>query len=251
MPDILDAISQGSAALAEFAASHSAALILFLAVAAGSGLGAWSGARAILAIDERKWKRDVLSAANVSIAAMVALLGKLIQFKKDFSAPAQAAAGSIKEMLSSPRGEKERVGVHLDLWAETPFDLRLPSDRLLACAEGDLALIQVVKMLDYNLADLIHLVRERNAGIRQMNTYQALNGSLPVDGLRLYLRQTADIARNVDENLLFLDRAIGAARSAAKSLLPSRMHGAIADVGLKPEAGALMPPKDPVKDPGK
>jgi hypothetical protein len=247
MPHFFDIASDFFVSLDGFAAANRAWLALFAASAVGSGVGAWAGGRAILSLSERRRAREVQAVANVSIAAMVALLGKLINFKKDLSLPAQAEAGALEGSLSAAPADKERIGIRLELWAEIPFELRLPHDRLLDHAGAELEVIQLVKMLDYNLAELSHLVRQRNALIQQMNGYQALKGSLPVDGLKLYLRYTGEIARNLDENLFFLDRGIGKIRAAAKRLLPEALHGGIADVGLKAEAGPLMPPRDLIK----
>lgn len=231
------------------AGAGGAYVALFAASALGSGFGAWFGARAILAVAERRRGREMQATANVSIAAMIALLGKLINFKKDLSLPAQTEAAALQASFAAgtPPAENGRIGIHLELWPEVPFDLRLPHDRLLEQAGGELELVQLVKMLDYNLAELTYFVRQRNALIQQMNDYQSKKGALPVDGLKLYLRYAAEIARNIDENLFFLDRGINKIRAAAKTLLPEEMHGGIADVGLKAEAGPLMPPKDLIK----
>lgn len=226
-------------------------LLLVLATSAiGSGFGAWFGARAVVTAGERRERRDIQGVANVSIAAFVALLGKLINFKKDLVAPAQVDAIALNDMLQAANPEKGQVGIRLELWPELPFELRLSHEKLFAQAGEELDVVQLVKMLDYNLAELSHLVRQRNALIRQMNEHQAAKGALPVDGVKLYVRYAAELSRNVDENLFFLDRAIVKVRDAAMKLLPESMRRGVADVGLKPEAAPLMPPKDLIKGVG-
>jgi hypothetical protein len=188
-----------------------------------------------------------LSTANVSIAALIALLGKLINFKKDLAKPADADAQALETSFAAEKPETTHLSVRLELWPEIPFAAQLPHERLLAQAGEELDLVQLLKMLDYNLAELVHLVKSRNELIRRMNAHQSEKGALPHDGLKLYIRYAHDIARTVDENLFFADRAIDRVRDAARRLLPARLHGAIADVGLKPETTALMPPKDLIK----
>ena len=137
--------------------------------------------------------------------------------------------------------------MRLEVWPETPFALRLPNDRIFEYAGRELDVIQLLKMLDYTLADLSHLVKQRNDLIRQMNAHQAAKGALPMDGLKLYLRYESEISRHVDENLFFLDRGIEKARHLAFGLLPKSRHGAIAEIGLKPESEDLMPSKELIK----
>lgn len=233
--------------LTDALAANKAMLLVLLTSALGSGFGAWFGARAIISAEERKARHSIQGVANVSIAAFVALLGKLINFKKDLVAPATIDAAALNDMLQSPNPENNHVGIKLDLWPELPFELRLSHEKLFAQAGDELDVVQLVKMLDYNLAELSHLVRQRNALIRQMNEHQAAKGALPADGVKLYLRYAAELSRNVDENLFFLDRAIIKVREAAMRLLPESLRRGVADVGLKPEAAPLMPPKDLIK----
>ena len=233
--------------LSNAAAANKQMLLVLITSAIGSGFGAWFGARAIVGAEERKARRDIQGVANVSIAAFVALLGKLINFKKDYVAPAQIDATALDGMMQSTSAEQTHVGIKLELWPELPFELRLSHEKLFAQAGEDLDVVQLVKMLDYNLAELSHLVRQRNALIRQMNEHQATKGALPADGVKLYLRYAGELTRNVDENLFFLDRAITKVREAAMRLLPESMRRGVADVGLKPDAATLMPPKDLIK----
>ncbi|TAL36493.1 MAG: hypothetical protein EPN97_06210 [Alphaproteobacteria bacterium] len=243
----MDFLHEFFSPLLDAAAANRPMLLVLMTSAIGSGFGAWFGARAIITAGERRARRDIQGVANVSIAAFVALLGKLINFKRDLVAPAQAAATALDNMMQSPDPEKGHVGINLELWPELPFELRLSHEKLFAQAGEELDVVQLVKMLDYNLAELSHLVRQRNALIRQMNEHQAAKGALPADGVKLYLRYAAELSRNVDENLFFLDRAIVKVREAAMKLLPDSLRRGVADVGLKPEAAPLMPPKDLIK----
>jgi hypothetical protein len=241
---MMDFLREFSSSLIDVLVAARGGLLVLLTSAIGSGFGAWFGARAIIGTQERAALRDIQGVANVSIAAFVALLGKLINFKKDLVAPAQADATALDSMMQSPDPEKNHVGIKLELWPELPFELRLSHEKLFAQAGEELDVVQLVKMLDYNLAELSHLVRQRNALIRQMNEHQAAKGALPADGVKLYLRYAAELSRNVDENLLFLDRAIIKVREAAMRRLPGDLRRGVADVGLRPDAAALMPPKD-------
>jgi hypothetical protein len=244
---MMDFLHEFFSPLIDAAAANRPMLLVLLTSAIGSGFGAWFGARAIIHAEELKARRDIQSIANVSIAAFVALLGKLINFKKELVAPAQVDATTLDNMMQSAGAEQTHVGIKLELWPELPFELRLPHERLFAQAGEALDVVQLVKMLDYNLAELSHLVRQRNALIRQMNEHQAAKGALPADGVKLYLRYAAELSRNVDENLLFLDRAITKVREAAMRQLPEHLRRGVADVGLKPDAATLMPPKDLIK----
>ena len=233
--------------LSDMLAENKTLLLVLVTSAIGSGFGAWFGAQAILTLTERRADRGIQSVANVSIAAFVALLGKLINFKKDLVVPAQTDAVSLNAVFSATTAEPQHLAIKLELWPEIPFEMRLASDPLMALAGDALDLIQLIKMLDYSLAELTHLVHQRNELIRQMNTHQFARGALPVDGVKLYLRYAGEISRNVDENLFFIDRAIQKTRDAARRRLPGSMHRGIADVGLTPGTAPLMPPKDLIK----
>lgn len=236
--------------LLSFFNAHKATLLLLATSAIGAGFGAWFGARAIFMHEERKRERGIQTVANTSIAALVALLGKMINFKKDLALPAAAEAETLSGILAGfakNGAEKNKVSIRLELWPEIPFDLRLPDERLFEYASRELDVIQLLKMLEYNLAELSHFVAERNALIREMNAHQGAKGTLPAEGLRLYMKYAAEIARNAEENLFFIDRSIDKIRMAAKKILPRRLHGGIADVGLRPETQPLMPPKDLIK----
>lgn len=247
MPAPGDILLQALAAVSGFAAANKAQLLAFAVSAAGAGFGAWFGARAILSQAEKSRPSEIQSSVNTAIAVMIALLGKLINFKKDLVFPAQGEAEALAATLENPKGEKGKVSIKLELWPEIPFALKLPGDRLLEYAGKELDLIQLIKMLEYSLYELSHLVRQRNELIRQMNLHQAAKGALPVDGLNLYIRYAGEIARNVDENLFFLDRGIEKTRAAALKLLPRRLHGTIAEIGLRPETEPLMPPRDLIR----
>lgn len=243
----MDLLREFLTSLADMASANKPLLLVLVTSTIGSGFGAWFGAQAILMLAERRTTRDIQSTANISIAALVATLGKLINFKKDLVVPAQSDAVAINQLFTVQGPEHQHVGVKLELWPEIPFELRLAAEPLMALASDALDLIQLIKMLDYSLVELTHLVRQRNELIRQMNAHQFAKGALPVDGLKLYLRYAAEIARNVDESLFFVDRSIQKVRDAAKARLPGSMHSGIADVGLNPDTAPLMPPKDLIK----
>lgn len=245
--------SQGWAEFALLFQQNRDLLLPFGASVVGAGFGAWFGARAAVGSREKAREDDIQTTVNVAIASMVALLGKLLNFKRELVAPAGAVAEELDDTLKHPNkafgedGEKGKVAVRLEIWPETPFALRLPNDRIYEYAGRELDVIQLLKMLDYTLADLSHLVKQRNDLIRQMNAHQAAKGALPMDGLKLYLRYADEISRHVDENLFFLDRGIEKARHLAFGLLPKRRHSAIAEIGLKPESESLMPSKELIK----
>jgi len=242
--DLLPQIIQS---LEGFLDTYKAQLLVFATSAVGSGFGAWYGARAALSGPEKNRAADIQSTCNIAIASMIALLGKLLNVKKDQSAPALAEADTLDDMMSGPKAASGKFSIKLELWPEIPFALRLPNDKIFEYAGGELDVIQLLKMLDYSLAELSHLVRQRNELIRSMNAHQSAKGALPVDGLRLYIRYAREISRNVDENLFFIDHAIGKVRDAARKLLPAKMHRAIAEIGLKPETQPLTPPRDLIK----
>ncbi len=244
----MDAFHFFLSSLADAAAANRALLLVLVTSAIGAGFGAWFGASVLLSLSARRLDRDIQGTANVSIAALVALLGKLINFKKDLVTPAKDEAAKLEATLNAAAPpEKTHISIKLELWPEIPFEARLNADALFAQASDALDTIQLLKMLDYNLAELSHMLRQRNELIRQMNAHQLATGALPTDALKLYLRYAAEIARNVDEDLFFIDRAIPKIRDAAKARLPERMHRGVADVGLKPETAPLMPPKDLIK----
>lgn len=247
MNAFLDALQPLFDVFSGFFRENKSLLMVLLTSAIGSGFGAWFGARAIMALARGSKQDDIQATANTAIAAMVALLGKLINFKKDLAFKAQAEAQDLSETLSGGKDGIGTLSIRLELWPEIPFALLLPTEKLIEYANHELDVIQLLKMLDYNLVELTHMVRQRNELIRQMNQHQAAKGALPLDGLKLYIRYAADIARNTDENLFFLDRAIEKTRDAARALLPRKLHSGIADVGLRPETEPLMPPRDFIK----
>lgn len=241
-PEILSAVSK-------FAAENKSVLLVLFTSTVGSGFGAWFGARAIMMRDDKNRNADILSANNIAIASLAALLGKLINFKKDLAFPAAAEAESLSELLSdlSKGGERGKMSIKIELWPETPFMLKLPNEKLYEYAGKELAVVQLMKMLECNLAELTHLVAERNGLIRQMNAHQAAKGILPVDGLQLYMKYAGEISRNVDEDLFFIDKVIEKIRIAAMKSLPRRLHSGIAELPLRPETKPLMPPADFIK----
>ncbi len=233
-----------------FVSENKSVLILLATSAIGSGFGAWFGARAILSGQKKEMRSDIQATANIAIATLVALLTKLLNFKKDLAFPALAEAETLSGILSDMakgQGEKSKITIKLELWPETPFALNLPNDKIYAYAGRELDVVQLLKTLEYNLYELRHMVTKRNDLIRHMNAHQASKGVLPQDGISLYLQYVRSIAQAVDENLFFIDKAIGSVRGAAQKLLPKSMHSVIADVGLRPETGPLMPPKDFLK----
>lgn len=225
-------------------------IIVILTSAIGSGFGAWFGARAILSREKRTVVQDIETTANITIAYLITLLGKLMNFKKDRAFPAQSEAETLGNVIANmTRGESDKnsVSIKLELWPELPFDFKLPNDKIFTYAGREPDVIQLLKMLDHNLCELSFLIRQRNALIVQMNAVQATKGTLPMDGLQLYLTYSESIARNTDENLFFIDKAIGKVRVAVCKLLPKSRWRNIADVGLRPETGPLMPPADYIK----
>lgn len=235
--------------LSVFFAENKSIVLVLLTSAAGSFFGAWMAARIIQRRFVHTDDHAALADVNVAIADMVALLGKLINFKKDRAFPANADAEKFRAVMDGTEKNtgQEKFSIKLDLWPEIPLSLSVEADRLFLATAADLDIVQLVKTLESNLGELKHLLSERNRLIRQMNTHQAGKGQLPVDGLRLYLDYCARIARNTDENLFFIDRAIEKIRIAAASRLPRTMRAHIATVGLRTEAEPLMPPKDLIK----
>jgi hypothetical protein len=216
---------------------------IFLSLLA-SAMGAFAGAGIILLIDNRRRQDDILGTANVAIASTVTLLGKLLNFKKDNAFPALADAEDLEQRVAV---SDPIVVFKPQLWPETEFASGLLHSKLFEYAAKELDLIQLIKMLDYNLTELTFLIRQRNALIRRMNVLQGEGDAPPEDDLQLYIKYCQMISRNTDENLFFLDKGIEKIRRAAAALLPKRLHKGIADVGLRPETQPLMPKKDLIK----
>lgn len=243
LPSILSAVTA-------FFSQNRAVLVVVLTSAIGSALGAYAGAGAIFSLQKRQRHSDIEAMANVSIASMIALLGKLINFKKDNAFPAQQEAAELEEVLASLSTaaiEKPKTALKLDLWAETSFTLMFPENKIFELALKELDIIQLIRMLEFNLCELDHYIRQRNTLIRQLYAGQTQKGVMPAEGLKLYIKYTNLIARNTDENLFFLDKTIEKIRAAARKLLPKKLHRGIADVGLAAETQTLMPPKDLIK----
>lgn len=219
-------------------------IAVLIASASSAGFGAFLGAGAILRLQERRRDDDILGTTNVAIASSVALLGKMINFKKDLTFPALSEAEDLQQRIAV---SDPIVVFRPALWPETEFTLGLPNGKLFEYAAKELDVIQLVKMLEFNLTELSFMIRQRNALIRRMNVLQGGDENPPTDDLQLYIKYAELIARNTDENLFFLDRSIEKIRQAAQKLLPPRLHSGIADVGLRPETAPLMPAKDFIK----
>ena len=224
-----------------------ALLLVAVFIAAAAGAIAATGW-----IDQRQARgQDItlLTSVNVTIALLVALLGRLINVKRDQVLPAQEAALAAAETLTAQidAGEPKRVALKLEPWVEIDYRLQLPDHEVFARAGRQLDVVQLLVLLDFSLADLCHLVRQRNALIEKLNAARAEKGNMPAEGIRQYLKLCAEIGRLTDENLFFIDKSITKLRSLAQKTLPASMHGRIADVGLRPETGPLMPPQDLIR----
>ena len=77
-------------------------LLPFGASVAGAGFGAWFGARAAIGSREKAREEDIQTTVNVAIASMVALLGKLLNFKRELVAPADTVAAELDETIRNP-----------------------------------------------------------------------------------------------------------------------------------------------------
>lgn len=227
-----------------------AAPLVFIIVVSfiAAALGAYAGGGAVLRLEKKRKLEEIESTANVTIAMLIALLGKLINLKKDQSFPASVAAEELEKKLSAPASDTPpKLEIKIDLWPENDFRLLIPHLKTFEVAAGDVQLVQLIRTLEFSLQDLSHLIRQRNALIRQMNEHQSKTGILPIDSLQVYLRLTLQIGRTVDENLFFLDRAILKTRTAAQYILPAARHTHIADVSLAEEIRIMMPAEDFIK----
>ncbi len=204
---------------------------VFISAAAGT-LGAclWLSAR-----DQRQRDEALLTSANVTIAWLVAVLGRLINLKKDHIQPAQAES------------ETATTARQLSVWPVMPASLALPAPDLFAHAGRQLDVIQLLKLLEFNLAELSHQITTRNDVINRCFATAGADSPLPLPLLHLYLSTLEETARLTDENLFFIDKAIHRLRQMAVKSLPKTLHPRIADVGLRPDAGDLMPPADLIK----
>lgn len=226
-------------------------LILALAAVSAGVAGGFFGARAAGWDDRVERQRAQLCAANVFIADMAALMGKLMNMRKEYAAPAATEAEELRRALenASKTGGSAHaaVSVNVEIWPEWYFSSCGSSERLTALFAEELDTVQLVRHLEYNLAELNHLIRQRNAVMLDMNRVQKQRGSLPVEGLNMYLRYADMIARNVEENIFFIDRALEKVQTAARRVLPRDMVRKVAQLDLKADAQAMMPPKDFIK----
>lgn len=219
--------------------------VVLLATAIAAAAGALT---AVSIIDNRREEADnltLLSSVNVSIAFLVALLGRLINVKRDQIVP--GAEDALRAAALLEKEGDENITLELEPWVEADYRLRLPDHEVFARAGRQLDTVQLLTLLDLSLTDLCHLIRQRNALIAEMTVQGQYDDTYRSDSLRHYVAVNRDIARLTDENLFFIDKSIQKLRLLAQKTLPRGMHARIADVGLRPETGPLMPPTDLIK----
>ena len=218
-------------------------VLLAMAIAAATG-----AITAVAIIDGKREDADdltMLASVNVSIAFLVALLGRLINVKRDQIVPGSEDALRAASLLE--KDSDSTITLELEPWVEADYRLRLPDHEVFARAGRQLDVVQLLTLLDLSLADLCHLIRQRNALIAEMTVQGQYDDTYRSDSLRSYISVTRDIARLTDENLFFIDKSIQKLRTLAQKSLPKKLHARIADVGLRPETGPLMPPTDLIK----
>lgn len=218
-------------------------VLLAMAIAAATG-----AITAVAIIDGKREDADdltMLASVNVSIAFLVALLGRLINVKRDQIVPGSEDALRAASLLE--KDSDSTITLELEPWVEADYRLRLPDHEVFARAGRQLDVVQLLTLLDLSLADLCHLIRQRNALIAEMTVQGQYDDTYRSDSLRSYIGVTRDIARLTDENLFFIDKSIQKLRTLAQKSLPKKLHARIADVGLRPETGPLMPPADLIK----
>lgn len=218
-------------------------VLLAMAIAAATG-----AITAVAIIDGKREEADdltMLASVNVSIAFLVALLGRLINVKRDQIVPGSEDALRAAALLE--KDGDDTITLELEPWVEADYRLRLPDHEVFARAGRQLDVVQLLTLLDLSLADLCHLIRQRNALIAEMTVQGQYDDTYRSDSLRSYIAVTRDIARLTDENLFFIDKSIQKLRMLAQKSLPKKLHARIADVGLRPETGPLMPPTDLIK----
>jgi hypothetical protein len=218
-------------------------VLLAMAIAAATG-----AITAVAIIDGKREEADdltMLASVNVSIAFLVALLGRLINVKRDQIVPGSEDALRAAALLE--KDGDDTITLELEPWVEADYRLRLPDHEVFARAGRQLDVVQLLTLLDLSLADLCHLIRQRNALIAEMTVQGQYDDTYRSDSLRSYIGVTRDIARLTDENLFFIDKSIQKLRMLAQKSLPKKLHARIADVGLRPETGPLMPPTDLIK----
>src|SRR5690606_23955468 len=115
-------------------------------------------------------QRATLAAANVSVAALTALLDKLINFKKDQVFRAKSDADALDAALSGEDAAAHGdAAVEAGSWPEPHLESGLDHHRLFHCAGADLDIVQLAQMLEYSLAELSHHVRQRNALVARLS----------------------------------------------------------------------------------
>lgn len=225
------------------AAPSLSTVLLATAIAAGTG-----AITAVAIIDSRRQQADdlqLLSSVNVSIAFLVALLGRLINVKRDQVVP--GAEDALRAGILLEKEGESSATLELEPWVEVDYRLRMNDHDIFARAGRQLDVVQLLTLLDVSLADLCHLVRQRNALVAELTVQGQYDDTYRSDTLRHYIAVNRDIARMTDENLFFIDKSIQKLRLLAQKTLPRKLHARIADVGLRPETGPLMPPADLIK----
>lgn len=225
------------------AAPSLAVVLLATAIAAAAG-----AITAVAIVDNRQSAAQdlaLLTGVNVSIAYLVALLGRLLNVKREQVATGSEDALRAAELLETT--EESSPALALAPWVEADYRLRLPDHDVFARAGRQLDVVQLLTLLDVSLADLCHLIRQRNAVVATLAEQGAQDDAYRPDTLRHYVAVSRDIARLTDENLFFIDKSIQKLRLLAQKTLPRALHARIADVGLRPETGPLMPPGDLIK----
>ena len=196
----------------ETLASFLSLLPVFVAAFGGVACGGGAMLFIFLAAARKTRHDDILIAANGSIALLLTLVGRLINFKKDH--------------LQNSDDETAP-------WVALSLRQTLPEKSLFVFAGHQPDLIQLIKMLDDSLCEQEQLIDARNNLLREDKNPQA----------HLYLKTMERMTALTDENILFADQAIEKIRVAAQKALPKKLHGKIATVALKPDAAALMPKK--------
>lgn len=238
-------LSHLSATAADALQAAPSLTVVLLAMAIAAATGAIT---AVAIIDGKREDADdltMLASVNVSIAFLVALLGRLINVKRDQIVPGSEDALRAASLLE--KDSDSTITLELEPWVEADYRLRLPDHEVFARAGRQLDVVQLLTLLDLSLADLCHLIRQRNALIAEMTVQGQYDDTYRSDSLRSYIGVTRDIARLTDENLFFIDKSIQKLRTLAQKSLPKKLHARIADVGLRPETGPLMPPTDLIK----
>lgn len=211
--------------------------VVLLATLVAAAAGAFTALSVIDARGREADDRALLGSVNVTIALLIALLGRLINIKRDLILPALEDAVLASEADTA-------ADIRLTPWVEIDYRLNMPDHTVFMRAGRQLDVVQLLTLLDFSLADLGHLVRQRNALITELD----LSAGASTNGaLRRYATLSRDIARLTDENLFFIDKSIEKLRHLAYKTLPKSMHSGIADVGLREDTSPLMPPRDLIK----